>query len=291
MKTPCIFGEVLFDHFPDGSRVLGGAPFNVAWHLQAFRLKPSFISRVGEDAEGMEVRALMERWGMDTGHLQTDSRRPTGKVNVQFVGGEPRYDIQQDCAYDAIEEPAINSCDLLYHGSLALRSPTSAAALDALRGRLSSTVFIDVNLRSPWWHEEQVQDLLYTADWAKLNQEELALLSQSTTGCRNCADFLKRFQLHGVIVTGGADGAELVTVEGQHYKVKPVASGNVVDTVGAGDAFTAVMILGLLHHSPLETTLRRAQDFASELVSRRGATVQDRGMYRGFIEQWGLSVQ
>jgi sugar/nucleoside kinase (ribokinase family) len=56
---PCIFGEVLFDHFPDGKRVLGGAPFNVAWHLQAFGEAPRFISRVGDDAEGDEIRTAM----------------------------------------------------------------------------------------------------------------------------------------------------------------------------------------------------------------------------------------
>ncbi len=80
----CIFGEVLFDHFPDGKRVLGGAPFNVAWHLQAFGLAPRFISRVGADAEGESVLTAMREWGMDTQAVQIDAHRPTGRVSVQI---------------------------------------------------------------------------------------------------------------------------------------------------------------------------------------------------------------
>ena len=69
----CVFGEVLFDHFPDGRRVLGGAPFNVAWHLQAFGKRPHLISRVGDDAEGQEIRTAMRDWGMSEAGLQTGS--------------------------------------------------------------------------------------------------------------------------------------------------------------------------------------------------------------------------
>ena len=103
-QTPlCIFGEVLFDHFPDGKRVLGGAPFNVAWHLQAFGRAPRFISRVGADAEGRSVLNAMRDWGMDTQSVQVDERLPTGRVSVAIVDNEPAYDIVADCAYDTIK--------------------------------------------------------------------------------------------------------------------------------------------------------------------------------------------
>jgi fructokinase len=84
-----IFGEVLFDHFPDGTRVLGGAPFNVAWHLQAFGQSPLLISRVGSDPEGTQVRAAMRDWSLSSSGLQTDTVHPTGKVTVAFQDGEP----------------------------------------------------------------------------------------------------------------------------------------------------------------------------------------------------------
>ena len=103
MSQVCVFGEVLFDHFPDGSRVLGGAPFNVAWHLQAFGQSPAFISRIGNDPEGDTIRRAMQAWGMRTDSLQIDTKHPTGRVMVELVDGEPAYDIVRPSAWDAIE--------------------------------------------------------------------------------------------------------------------------------------------------------------------------------------------
>lgn len=79
-SQPCIFGEVLFDQFPDGRRVLGGAPFNVAWHLQAFGEAPIFISRVGRDEDGASILGGMQKWGMDVVGMQMDEKLPTGRV-------------------------------------------------------------------------------------------------------------------------------------------------------------------------------------------------------------------
>ncbi len=92
---PLIFGEVLFDCFPDGSRVLGGAPFNGAWHLQAFGHSPLFVSRVGNDEAGQEIRSAMQVWGMDIGGLQLHVSHATGNVAVSLIEGEPHYDIVQ----------------------------------------------------------------------------------------------------------------------------------------------------------------------------------------------------
>jgi fructokinase len=287
----CIFGEVLFDHFPDGKRVLGGAPFNAAWHLQAFGQAPYFISRVGDDPEGDTVRAAMRDWGMDTGGLQTDARHPTGRVSVRFVGGEPSYDIVEPCAYDAIETVPTESlhCRLLYHGSLALRDEISRRTAEALRACRPDTVFVDVNLRPPWWQRKQVLDILRHAHWVKLNADELGLLSPSAEGgAARPADFLAEHGLQGLVLTRGCAGAEVVTAGGERFEVRPETNIEVVDTVGAGDAFAAVMILGLANDWPLNITLQRAQAFASLLVGQRGATVSDPGFYNRFIEDWQL---
>jgi fructokinase len=136
----CIFGEVLFDRFPDGRRVLGGAPFNVAWHLRAFGEDPWLVSRVGDDEDGATVRAAMRDWGMDASGLQTDPQLPTGRVQVSIEDGEPAYDIVCPAAWDAIEAPGrLESgpccCALLYHGSLALRRESSHAATRVSRSR------------------------------------------------------------------------------------------------------------------------------------------------------------
>lgn len=283
----CIFGEVLFDHFPDGTRVLGGAPFNVAWHLQAFGRRPRFISRVGLDPEGEAVREAMSAWGMDTTGLQTDPRRPTGRVGVRFDDGEPGYDIVHPCAYDAIDESPPDSvgCALLYHGSLALRDAVSRQSAQALMTGKPETVFVDVNLRAPWWRRDPVLDMVRRADWVKLNRDELALLS----GAQKSAEaFLSDHDLQGLVVTRGSEGAEVLTADGTRHSVTPRNQIEVVDTVGAGDAFASVFILGLAESWPLETTLNRAQTFASALVGHRGATVSDADFYQPFLADWKL---
>ena len=290
----CIFGEVLFDHFPDGQRVLGGAPFNVAWHLQAFGQAPHLISRVGKDDEGEAVRSAMHDWGMDTSGLQTDAQRPTGRVNIRFVeGGEPEYDIVEQCAYDAIEAApeTLPDCRLLYHGSLALREPASLQVVQRLKRCAPETVFVDVNLRPPWWDKQVVLEMLRGAHWVKLNTDELALLHAMTGGSVPPAgEFLADHGLTALVLTHGVRGAELLTDSGEHLHVSPAGDTEVVDTVGAGDAFASVMILGLARDWPLGLTLQRAQDFASLLVGQRGATVRDPAFYQPLIQAWKLDA-
>jgi len=284
-----IFGEVLFDHFPDGTRVLGGAPFNVAWHLQAFGQSPSMISRVGNDPEGERVRAAMEDWGLSTEYLQTDPERPTGRVAVTFNDGEPVYDIVADCAYDHIEPVPPGDCALLYHGSLAARAATSAATLRQLRAGAPQTSFIDVNLRSPWWQPAVLHELLAGADWVKLNSDELAVLAEAAASPATGREFLQRYGLQGLLVTRGAQGTQLLLAGGECLEVAPQRATEVVDTVGAGDAFAAVMLLGLLLEWPMPLALERAQQFAAAMVGRRGATVAEHDFYRTFSRQWQLA--
>ncbi|MFN2369915.1 MAG: PfkB family carbohydrate kinase, partial [Candidatus Krumholzibacteriia bacterium] len=154
---PIVFGEVLFDRFPDGSAVLGGAPLNVAWNLQALGLAPLLVTRVGEDELGERIAAAMADWGLDTAGLQRDPRQPTGTVEVTLDGGEPRYAIAAGVAYDFIAAEAVPAPapgDLLYHGSLALRTAVPRLALDRLRAQATGGSLVDVNLRSPWWERE-----------------------------------------------------------------------------------------------------------------------------------------
>ncbi|MGD9356142.1 MAG: carbohydrate kinase [Chromatiales bacterium] len=290
MNHICVFGEVLFDHFPDGKRVLGGAPFNVAWHLQAFGQSPLFISRIGQDPEGQLVRDAMEQWGMQTGRLQIDASHPTGRVNVELVDGEPSYDIVRPAAWDAIEaDKAANGCGMLYHGTLALREQASRMALEAIRNGTKGSVFVDVNLRSPWWQRENVLAQLVPANWVKLNSDELALLMPAGKPDKHAAlRFIERHELDGVILTHGSEGAEILTADGEHAGAMPESDVPVVDTVGAGDAFASVILLGLAKGWPLQQMLERAQSFASQIVGRRGATVSDPAFYNPFIESWSI---
>lgn len=289
---PLIFGEVLYDCFPDGERVLGGAPFNVAWHLQGFGLSPLLLTRIGTDAGGDAIIERMTAWGMDTAAVQRDALHPTGVVDITLQDGQPRFHIVEAQAYDYIEHaPLAGVLDgtrigMLYHGSLAARSEVSRVTLHWLRRQLALPAFIDINLRPPWWRHEEITELLHDARWLKLNSDELQELLPDVSDTATAARALRsRYHLEGVIVTMGAQGAMLLHDQQQYdTAAEPVA--HLMDTVGAGDAFSAVVLLGLSRQWPAERMLRRATEFAAAICGRRGATVFDPGFYTGFIEQW-----
>lgn len=289
---PLIFGEVLFDHFPDGSSVLGGAPFNVAWHLQAFGLKPVLISRIGHDVLGQKVEQAMLNWGMDCSCIQVDFDHPTGTVCVQLNDGEPDYTIVDGVAYDYIDASLLPKLDgewLLYHGSLALRHIVSASAFKVLKEECAARRMVDINLRSPWWRRDEILSLVQGADWVKLNEDELAEIypQQVAQAVRIAA--LSSVVGKAIVLTGGENGAcSISTVDASRSSVLPEKASQVIDTVGAGDAFCAVFVAGQLFGWPLELTMQRAQAFASAVVGMRGATSQDRNFYRYFTRQWGI---
>lgn len=286
-----IFGEVLFDCFPDGTRVLGGAPFNVAWHCQAFGLRPLLISRVGNDPLGQEVRSAMHNWGLDISGLQLDSTHATGIVDVSFNDGEPAYEIVENSAWDFIDHmatPEIDKHSVLYHGSLALRNPVAATSLANLKQQCASSIFIDVNLRPPWWDLTLIQNIMQSGQWIKLNVDELALIVPQQADVESRVKFLlTTTNVKLVIVTRGADGA-IAATQNETCSVLPETISHVVDTVGAGDAFTSVLLLGLHKAWPLQKILNRAQTFASAVVKQRGATTQDKTFYEPFIEAWQI---
>jgi fructokinase len=285
-----IFGEVLFDNFPDGNRVLGGAPFNVAWHLRALGRQGLFISRVGEDEAGREILAAMQSAGMSRSGMQIDTIHPTGSVAISITEGQPSYRILNRQAYDYIDTAALRlhpRQGLLYHGSLALRNSVSRQTLLDLRKTWNGPVFLDVNLRAPWWHGDEVLGWIAGADWLKLNDEELDLLLPGEQSIDNKMRLLQqRYRLTGVVVTRGSQGALALDSAGELSSITPSGNIAVVDTVGAGDAFAAVLLLGIAEDWPLALTLKRAQDFASALVGQRGATVADPAFYQGFTEAW-----
>lgn len=289
---PLIFGEVLFDQFPDGTSVLGGAPFNVAWHLHAFGLKPLMISRVGDDERGRLVKAAMQNWGMDLRGVQTDTDHPTGTVQVHLQAGEPSYEIVDQVAYDFIQADALPSLDgswLLYHGSLALRHEASAAALTALKKNNESQVFVDINLRPPWWNKEHVLDLIDGASWIKLNTAELGEIYPQAQNRDERIQNLAKLVSQQIILTGGEQGATAhASTNDSRISVVPKTSSMVIDTVGAGDSFCSVLVAGQLLDWPLDVAMKRAQAFASAIVGIRGATTQDLNFYRRFTRDWGL---
>ncbi len=286
MSSVVVFGEVLFDCFPDGSEVLGGAPFNVAWHLQAFNHSPLFISRVGKDAAGDRIKQAMSDWHLSLAGLQTDSEHSTGQVAIEFIDDEPHYDIVQNCAYDFIQPFGflnVAAPRMIYHGSLALRHQLTRQSLNLwLDQNPDIPVFMDVNLRAPWWNKNEILHGIKRARWIKLNEDELRSLGfQDRDLPVAMAEMQTQCDAEQLLVTRGADGALVRTSQGEYFEVRPESNPNLVDTVGAGDAFCACYIHGLLNHQPVASALMQAQDFASKIVSIRGAIPQDISFYQG----------
>jgi fructokinase len=289
---PIIFGEVLFDCFPDGREIIGGAPFNVAWNLQAFGMYPLFVSRIGDDNLGRQIREKMDYWGMNISCLQLDSSYPTGRVSIELVNGEPQFAILPGQAYDYISplsEKLQHEPPFLYHGSLALRNNTSRNALAYLKRDYQCPVFVDVNLRAPWWDREHVYAFVEDATWLKLNDVELDSLFPGQENLeQRCRQLLERFNLDAIFVTLGQKGAVVLNRDNIWSSTKPLENIPIMDTVGAGDAFASVLLLGLMKEWSLHITMQRAQEFASAVVGQRGAITHDTNFYQNFSTRWNL---
>ena len=233
----------------------------------------------------------MHDWGMKTEGLQIDSDHATGRVNVSFNNTEPSYDIVENSAWDFIDSqliPELDKHSVLYHGSLAMRNSATAQSLEAIKQSASKSIFVDINLRSPWWNMSLVNNIIQNSKWLKINDDELNLIAADNMSIENKArDLLTHLQLDLIVVTQGASGAFAMS-HNETCFVQPENTVNVIDTVGAGDAFTSVLLLGLHKKWLLQETLDRAQQFASKVVGLRGATTQDINFYKPFIKNWSL---
>lgn len=288
-NPPVVIGEVLFDHFPGGERVLGGAAFNVAWNLQGLGLPPLFISAVGDDDEGRLVRKRMTEWSMRTDELQTTNEHPTGTVQVHIDNGEPRFEILNHQAYDAIEElgwtPMRSEYSLLYQGSLAYRNERSRDAIRQVMRQTDLPRFVDINIRPPWFNETMAQELLDGATWIKLNEHELAKLSGEPVAdeeqiARAVDKLRQRHDGQQFFVTLGSRGAYGFDSAGGRTFVESPEPEPFVDAVGAGDAFAAAAIVCLSKGASTEATLRVAASFAARTCTIQGATTTNPEHYR-----------
>ena len=292
-----LFGEVLADVFPDG-HILGGAPFNVARHLQGFGLKPVMISRTGNDALREELLAEMHARGMDSSGIQCDPQYPTGQVTVHMDEGGHRFEILPYQAYDYIHAGVTHMLtmsikpDLVYFGTLAQRNMESRLALDNFLNDARSPRFLDINLRAPWYDKHTVRRSLMRADIVKMNEDELGALAillrlPGKSLPELAMAMVKRFNLTQVVITRGEQGAWQLHASGELQETGPQRMAHPLqDTVGAGDAFASVYILGYLQQWDTQLTLTRANQFASALCAIRGAAPHDLGFYQPFVQEW-----
>lgn len=287
------------DIFPDRA-VLGGAPFNVARHLKSFQQNPVLITRLGSDALGEEVLNVMVENGMETLGVQCCKRYPTGRVQVNLEEYGHTFDILPEQAYDYIHPAVVRMITLssnpvlVYFGTLAQRLRVSARALKNVLRSTGAPKFLDINLRAPWYETGTIEMSLHEADVAKLNEEEFAEIAQilSLEGKDKFSQanaFVRQFNLDQIIVTSGESGAWQINSSGKLTESDVTAARiNLVDTVGAGDGFAAVYMLGAMQRWPVATILARANAFAAAICEIRGAVPDHADFYEPFLREWGV---
>lgn len=273
-------GEVLWDLLPSG-RQLGGAPANFTWHAHALGGVARMISRVGDDALGHEIIARWQKLGLPVETLSVDAEAPTGTVSVALGDdGQPRYTIHEGVAWDRIVADdaalaAAREADAVCFGTLAQRSGPSRQAIRALveATRPAALRIFDINLRPPSFTAEVITESLALANVLKLNDHELPVLAEffelSGAPAEQMAALARRFELRLVALTRGGHGS-LLCADGATSE-HPGLPTTVCDTVGAGDAFTAALTLGLLRRWPLDEINERANEIAAFVCSQPGA--------------------
>ena len=279
-------GEILWDMLPGGKQ-LGGAPANFAYHANALGATGAVVSRVGDDEPGREILRRLDELGLNRRYVGVDPDHPTGRVNVRLdARGVPDYVIHQDVAWDFLanpgDDPALaglaRRCDAVCFGSLAQRGAVSrrsiAAFLDAT-GPRCLRVF-DVNLRQSYYDRDTIDASLRRSGVLKLNETELPdlgkLLGVAGEGPAAVEELFRRYPMLSLVaLTAGDRGSALYAAAGETSRHGGFPT-EVADTVGAGDAFTAALVLGLLDDHDLGRINAFANRLASYVCSQPGAT-------------------
>lgn len=274
-------GEVLWDLLPNGKQ-LGGAPANFAYHAGALGAEARTISRVGRDTNGREIIERLKQLGIATDCLQEDPTAPTGTVSVQIEpDGQPQYTIHENVAWDHIAvddraREAVAKADAICFGTLAQRSEPSRTAIRSLLTLAPprSLRVLDVNLRQHFYSRDLIEQSLELANVLKVNDTELPRIAElfGLDGDIHAqiAQLASRYHLRTIACTRGAHGSLLFS-DGRWVGHSGMPT-RVVDTIGAGDSFTAAMILGLLHGWDLVEVNDRSNRVASYVASSAGAT-------------------
>jgi fructokinase len=272
------FGEVLWDLLPTG-KVAGGAPMNVAYHLNELGTPTTMISCIGADDLGHEIADFLKEKGIDISFVQVEDRFPTGVVTVTLSStGQPSYEIVENVAWDFIKtddkvKQAVSQAEVFVFGSLVARNQVSKNTLLTLIENAKLNVF-DVNLRKPFFSKELLHELMQKADIVKMNDEELEIISafQGIEGTEKekIKTLKETYNLDLLIVTKGEKGA-IAFFEGVFHEDNGVKV-TVQDTIGSGDAFLAAFIHHYLDKKPISQCLNLACKMGAYVATKRGGT-------------------
>lgn len=274
-KKVLCFGEVLWDVLPTDKKI-GGAPLNVAYHLHQLSVDVTLSSRIGNDDLGLGIQHFISGAGLHS-CLQIDTVQPTGVALAEVTGDhEVTYNLIDPSAWDFIEYNAqlarlAEDASYLVYGSLVTRNPTSRNTLRKLLA-FPLTKVLDVNLRSPYYSKDRLEDLLGQSQIIKMNMSELDLLSDWFNypgGVEDKIKFLRKdFGAQILLVTDGAKGAYLLQEEEIYYEPGiPIA---VADTIGSGDAFLAGFLFSLMQNYSPPEALKNANQLGALVAGKSG---------------------
>ena len=274
-------GELLWDMLPKGKQI-GGAPFNFARHCKQLGLEGFPVSQIGIDELGNETVSLLKDWGITPDFVSRDPQHETGTVNIRLDDkGKPNYEIRDVAAWDFIQhnlllEQLAPKVDIVCFGTLAQRNDASRSTIYSFLDRMSSDAIklFDVNLRQHFYSIGSIEASLERASILKLSDEELPVLknafSLSGSAEVQLSELKNRFELKLIAYTRGAEGSLLI--DGSGTDDHPGTTITTIDTIGAGDSFSATLCAGLLQGLPLAQLNENANQVAAYVCSQRGAT-------------------
>jgi len=284
-------GEILFDVYEE-NRTMGGAPFNFIYHILKLTGQGNFISRIGNDELGGEIRQFFSKKNISDKYLQIDETHKTGVARAKLDERKvPTFTIEEERAYDFIETTdnlinlVKNDTDCLYFGSLAQRNEVSKGTIRKLFN-LASIKFCDLNLRQNFYSKDVIEQSLYAANIVKLNSDELQIVNKffnknNFSQIDSIESLINRFSINLVCVTDGENGATIVNnnYESDTCKIK---NEIVVDTVGAGDAYATILCIGYMNKLDFRKINKLANEFAGEIVKVEGALPENDQVYDKF---------
>ena len=273
------FGEILWDVYPD-EKYIGGAPLNFAAHFVKLGGDAYMLSALGDDELGRLALGKLKGWKINADHVAILKDVPTGKCLVTLDNdGKPSYDLLDGVAYDRIDCGITGEkFDALYFGTLALRGGDNMRGLERIiKNNAFGEIFVDVNVRPPFYSKESILFALDHATVVKISDEELPVVMREIFGAdRDFADAAKmiaeRFgNIKMIVITRGERGAYAYDAREKKQYFSDAEKVDVVSTVGAGDSFSAAFMYGFLSGEPTEKCLDRAGKLAAFVVSRTDA--------------------